>query len=123
MNREDVMGPFTRVPSPAWYWQVPGVCGREAGGMNGCPELHLVRFRGGMVLWHFFPRGLVLFLHGSLPGQGAVSCLLAVRDLLLWPTSSIVQPSPSCPTSPFPIPGESPHPFRETPFLQKQRQT
>lgn len=75
----------------------------------------------GMVLWHF-PGGLES--HGGLLEQGAVSYWPAVWDLLLWPTSLAVgQPAPSCPTSPHTIPGKSPHPFWEAPFLQKQRQT
>lgn len=49
-----------------------------------------------------FPEGLEP--HGGLPGQGAESCVPAVRDLCLWLTSSaVVQPFPFCPTRPCPI--------------------
>lgn len=74
-----------------------------------------------ILLWHFFPG---LLSPWGLPGQGAGSCLPTGRDLSLWPTpSAIGQPAPFRPAIPHPMPGESSHPFREAPFLQKQRQT
>lgn len=104
-----------------WYQQVLGKHLWREGLVEerSCAVSRGVRERGSVAL---SPRGLES--PGGPTGQGAGSCLSSVRDLPLWPTpSAIGQPAPSCPDSPLPIPGESSHPFREAPFLQKQRQT
>lgn len=95
------------------------VCERKGWWKNG-HGLHPER-SAGMVLWHSFPE----LVSRMGVGQGrAGSCVPTGRALSLWPTpSAIGQAAPSCPASPHPIPGESSHPFREAPFLQKQRQT
>lgn len=71
----------------------------------------LVPARLGKCLWKESLAGVVcsalprpLEPRGRLPGQGAVNCLPALRDLLLWPTPSAVgHPAPSC----LPLPAPS----------------
>lgn len=113
------MSPALRTgPGTSECWV--SVCGRR-GWWKSSPAPYPERSES-TVLWHSLPG--VLSRMGVSTGQGAVGCLSSVRDLPLWPTpSTIGQPAPSCPDSPHPIPGESSHPFREAPFLQKQRQT